>query len=256
MTLQLSGHYALAVLLLIKRYRPRVPRTLATRRHTSFASGASTRQDLLAVAAVRSYVHHRTMWEKHGAAIITGATAIIAATLAAWFTSASTRDVVREESHRVAQVRDENARGAARVLIGEFLVVGEELGDWVSAGVLVRFGPDFPVAIRQEDLSLIAARVTPRRWNAISRGLAAVQALRRYVLDRTRKPNRFTGKLISRHIVDIVAHDLAAIRRASLALSEVAGAGDEVPGITIKPDVVFREIQRKSRKWGIPIADD
>lgn len=117
------------------------------------------------------------MWEKHGAAIITGATAIIAATLAAWFTSGSTRDVVREESRRVAEVRDENAQGAARVLIGEFLVVGQELGDWVSTGALVPFGPDFPVAIRQEDLRLIAARVTPREWNAISRGLSAVQEL-------------------------------------------------------------------------------
>jgi hypothetical protein len=196
------------------------------------------------------------MWDKHGAAIITGATAIIAATLAAWFTSASTRDVVREESRRVAEVRDERAQGAARVLIGEFLVVGEELGDWVSNGALVPFGPDFPVAVRQEDLGLIAARVTPRQWNAISRGLSAVQQLRRYVRDRTREPNRFTGKLISRNIVDMVADDLDAVRRASLSLSKIAGVGDEVPGTTIEPGAVFQEIQRKSRKFRIPIAGD
>lgn len=196
------------------------------------------------------------MWEKHAGAIITGATAIIAATLAAWFASASTRDVVREESHRVAEVRNENARGAARVLIGEFVVVGEELSDWVTTAALVPFGPDFPVVIRQEDLGLIAARVSPRQWNAISRGLSAVQALRRYVLDRTRGPNRFTVKLISRRIVYMVARDLDALRRASLSLSEVAGVGREVPGTTIQPGIVFREIQRKSRKWGIPIASD
>jgi hypothetical protein len=206
--------------------------------------------------SVRAVDHYGGMWEKHGGAIITGATAIIAAALVAWFTSASTRDVVREESHRVAEVRDEQAQGAARVLIGEFLVVGEELADWVSAGSLVPFGPDFPVAVRQEDLGLIAARVTPRQWNAISRGLAAVQQLRRYVRDRTQEPNRFTGKLISRNIVYMVARDLDAIRRASLALSSVAGVGDEVPGITMKPAVVFREIQRKSRRFGIPIAGD
>ncbi len=196
------------------------------------------------------------MWEKHAGAIITGATAIIAATLAAWFASASTRDVVREESHRVAEVRNENAKGAARVLIGEFVVVGEELSDWVTTAALVPFGPDFPVVIRQEDLGLIAARVSPRQWNTISRGLSAVQALRRYVLDRTRGPNRFTAKLISRRIVYMVANDLDAVRRASLALSEVAGVGREVPGTTMQPAIVFREIQRKSRKWGIPIASD
>lgn len=197
-----------------------------------------------------------TTWEKHGGAIITGATAIIAATLVAWFTSESTRDVVREESQRVAQVRDENARGASRILIGEFLVVGQELGDWVVEGRLVAFGPDFPVVIRQEDLALIAARVSPHQWNAISRGLSAVQELRRYVLDRTREPNRFTGKFISRNIVYTVAHDLDAVRRASLALSKVADVGREVPGITIDPAIMFREIQRKSRKYGIPIAGD
>ncbi len=207
-------------------------------------------------AAVGSDGHPEGAWAKHGAAIITGATAIIAATLAAWFTSASTRDVVREESHRLAQVRDENARGAARVLIGEFLVVGEELGDWVSTAALVPFGPDFPVVVREEDLNLIAARVSPSRWNAISRGLSTVQGLRRYVLDRTRSPSRFSGKLISRRIVYTVASDLDAIRRASLSLSEVADVGEVVPGITIQPDIVFREIQRKSRKRGIPIADD
>lgn len=193
---------------------------------------------------------------KHGAAIITGATAIIAATLAAWFTSASTRDVMREESRRVAEVRDQDAQGAARVLIGEFLVAGEELGDWVSTGALVPFGPDFPVAIGQEELGLIAARVTPRQWNAISRGLSGVQQLRRYVRDRAQEPNRFTGKLISRNIVYMVAADLDAVRRASLSLSEVAGVGHEVPGVTIQPAAVFREIQRKSRRFEIPIAAD
>jgi hypothetical protein len=196
------------------------------------------------------------MWEKHGGAIITGATAIIAAALAAWFTSVSTRDVVREESKRVAELRDEKAEGAARVLIGEFLVVGEELSDWVTTGTLAPFGPDFPVVIRQDDLALIAARVSPQGWNAISRGLAAVQQLRRYVLDRTRKPTRFTGKLISRHIVYMVARDLDAVRRASLALARVASVGPVVPGVTMHPAIVFREIQRKSRRWGIPIAAD
>ena len=99
------------------------------------------------------------MWEKHAGSIITGATAIIAAGLVAWVTSESTRDVVREESQRVAQVRHEDAQGAARVLIGEFVVVGEELADWTTTGFLVPFGRDFPVVIRQEDLALIAARV-------------------------------------------------------------------------------------------------
>jgi hypothetical protein len=196
------------------------------------------------------------MWEKHGGAIITGATAIVAAALAAWFTSVSTRDVVREESQRVAELRDEKAEGAARVLIGEFLVVGEELSDWVTTGALAPFGPDFPVVIRQDDLALIAARVTPQGWNAISRGLAAVQQLRRYVLDRTRKRTRFTGKLISRHIVHMVARDLDAVRRGSLALAQVASVGPVVPGVTMHPAIVFREIQRKSRRWGIPIAAD
>jgi hypothetical protein len=98
--------------------------------------------------------------------------------------------------------------------------------------------------------------VTPREWNAISRGLSAVQELRRYVLDRTQEPNRFSGKLISRNIVDMVADDLDAVRRASLSLSKIAGVGNEVPGITLEPAIVFREIQRKSRKFGIPIAGD
>jgi hypothetical protein len=196
------------------------------------------------------------MWEKHGGAIITGATAIIAAALVAWFTASSTSDVVREESQRVAEVRDENAQGAARVLMGAFVVVGEELADWTTTGFLVPFGPDFPVVIRQEDLALIAARVSPQEWNAISRGLAAVQQLRRYVLDRTRKPNRFAGKLISRNIVYMVADDLDAVRRASLALSKVADVGRVVPGTTMDPAIVFRELQRKSRKFGIPIVDD
>jgi hypothetical protein len=198
----------------------------------------------------------RGMWEKHGTAIITGATAIIAAACASWFTSSSTRDVVREESRRVAEIRDETAQGAARILIGEFLVVGEELGDWVWTGAMVPFGPDFPIAMRQEDLALIAARVNPRQWNAISRGLSTVQQLRRYVHDRTRERNRFTGKLISRRIVHTVADDLEAVRRAALALSAVARVGAEVPGVTIEPDVVFRQIQRKSRTYGIPIAAD
>jgi hypothetical protein len=196
------------------------------------------------------------MWDKHGAAIITGVTAIAAAALAAWFTSASTRDVVREENRRVAEVRNEDAQGAARVLMGEFLAVSEELGDWVSNGFLAPFGPDFPVTIRQEDLGLIAARVSPQQWNAISRGLATVQQLRRYVLDRTRERNRFTGKLISRHIVYMVGDDLDAVRRASVALSNVADVGDVVPGTTIDSGIVFRDLQRKSRKLGIPIAAD
>ena len=197
------------------------------------------------------------MWEKpHGAAIITGVTAIIAATLAAWFTSGSTRDVVREETRRVAEIRNEDARGAARVLIGEFVVVGEELGDWVTNGFLAPFGPDFPVVIGQEDLGLIAARVTPREWNAISRGLSDVQQLRRYVRDRSGAGNRFRGRLISRNIVYMVARDLHSVRRASLALSKVAEVGEEVPGTTMKPAIVFREIQRKSRRYGIPIASD
>ena len=104
-------------------------------------------------------------------------------------------------------------------------------------------------------MALIAARVTPRQWNAISRGLSAMQQLRRYVLDRTRSARLgFTARYLSRHIVQIVADDLDAVRRASLSLSQVAGVGEEVPGITIDdPDVVFREIQRKSRRYGIPI---
>ena len=197
-----------------------------------------------------------TTWQKHGGAIITGATAIIAAALVAWFTSASTRDVVREESQRVAEVRDEDAQGAARVLIGEFVVVGQEHGDWVCQAAFVPFGPDFPVVISQYDLSLIAARVTPQEWNAISRGLAAIQQLRRYVLDRTRKPSRFSGLLISGNVVYMVARDLDAVRRASFALAKVARVGKVVPGVTLEPAIVFREIKRKSREWGIPIADD
>jgi hypothetical protein len=134
------------------------------------------------------------LMDKHGAALITGVTAIIAAGLVAGFTTQSTKDVIREESRRVAEVRNEDARGAARVLIGEFVVVGEELADWVTNGFLERFGPNFPVEIRQQDLALIAARVTPRQWNQISRGLSSIQQLERYVLDRTRGPNGFTGK--------------------------------------------------------------
>jgi hypothetical protein len=197
------------------------------------------------------------MWGQHGAALITGGTAIIAAVLVASVTTQSTHDVIQEETKRVAAVRDEDARGAARVLIGEFLVAGEELADWVSNGTFERFGPDFPIDISQDDVALIAARVTPRQWNAISRGLSTTQQLRRYVLDRTRTPRQgFTARYLSRHIVQIVADDLDAIRRASLALSEVAGVGEEVPGFTIDdPEVVFREIQRKSRRYGIPIIE-
>lgn len=193
--------------------------------------------------------------DTHGAALITGVTAILAAGVVGWFTTQSTEDVIREESRRVAEVRDEDARGAARVLIGEFVVVGEELADWVTNGFLTRFGPDFPVEIRQEDLSLIAAHVTPRQWNQISRGLSSVQQLQRYVLDRTRFRTRFTGKLISRRIVQIVADDLDAVRAASLALADVADVEDEVPGTTISDvDAIFGEIQRKSRRYDIPIA--
>ena len=220
------------------------------------------------LGSVRKTLHHsrlmlkklakgvRALLDNHAAAVITGVTAIIAAGLVAWFTTQSTTDVIREESRRVAEVRNEDARGAARVLIGEFVVVGEELADWVTNGFLERFGPDFPVEIRQQDLALIAARVTPRQWNEISRGLSSIQQLQRYVLDRTRGRTRFTGKLISRRIVQIVADDLDAVRAASLALSRVAGVRDEVPGTTISDvDAVFGGIQRKSRRYGIPIAE-
>lgn len=57
------------------------------------------------------------------------------------------------------------------------------------------------------------------------------------------------------HVVQIVADDLDAVRRASLSLSEVAAVNDEVPGTTIDDvGVVFREIQRKPRRYGVPIA--
>src|SRR4051812_32178778 len=113
------------------------------------------------------------MWEKHLGALITGITAVAAAAIVALVTASSSSDVVRQEGRRATVRADEAARGAARVLMGEFLVVGEELEDWIGNGFLIPFGPDFPVRIDSGELQAIAARVTPRQWNYISRALAA-----------------------------------------------------------------------------------
>jgi hypothetical protein len=198
----------------------------------------------------------RDWWKNHSGALITGGMAVIAAAMAAFFTASATKDVVREEGRQLAVRDDEAARGAARILLAEFLVVGEELADWTTTAQLKPFGPDFPVDVSPRSLELIATRVTPRQWNAISRALADLTQLRRYVRDRTAQPSRFKGRLISRNIVFMVARDLDSVRRGSLALAGVAGVGDEVPGTTMEPEVVFSEIQRKSRVWGIPIAPD
>jgi hypothetical protein len=182
--------------------------------------------------------------------------AAAAAVAAAAFTASATEDVVREHGRQALTLQDNDARGAARVLLSEFLVSENEMTDWVMTGFMRQFGPDFPIDMTKPDLRLIASRVKPADWIWVSAALSTVSELRRYVLDRSRGHNRFTGRLISRRDVFMVARDLRYLGRATRSLDQLAGLGGRSPYRTLNAPAAYAHLQQMSRTYGIPIASD
>ncbi len=193
-------------------------------------------------------------WRPHVGAIVTGAAAVAAAALAAYFPSAATRDVVRQQSRQIAEQHARDGRGAARVLASEFLVAGNEITDWAMNGTWARFGRDFPIQIPGADLRLIASEIKPRKWIWVQAGLNTVVELERYAAQRASKRSRFRGLLLSRHAVRIASRDLAYIGKATRSLWTLAGV--KLPYRTLDAEGAIVNLREISRETGVPIADD
>lgn len=196
-----------------------------------------------------------SVWEKHMGAVITAVAAIGAAGVTAFFTASATRDVAREQGHEAVARQLTDARGAARVLLSEFLVAGNEISDWVVNGTWHRFGREYPITIQGDDLRLIASRVAPRQWIWVQAALADVTELGRYVAQRSTRQSRFRGFLLSRHAIRIAARDLRSIGRASRALRRLAGLAN-APYLRIDVPTAIANLRRISRATGVPIAEN
>lgn len=129
---------------------------------------------------------------------------------------------------------DTQARGAARVLIGELIVATGDLQDLGVEGRLRRFGPDYPVEIPDEDLRLIASRLSTAQWNDVSTTLSDLANFDRLVRARLQRvgPGRLPSQLR-----EYVVADLRDACEAQAALQGVADVeGVACPTLEPRPE--------------------
>lgn len=195
------------------------------------------------------------MWENHLGAVITGIAAVGAAAVTAVFSAWAIRDAASEGTDRASARQEADARGAARVLLSEFLIAGNEISDWAGNGTWEPFGPEYPIDIDRSDLRLIASHISPKAWIWVQAGLSDVTELRRYVAQRASRKSRFRGYLLSRYALHIAARDLDSIGRASRSLRDLAGL-KETPYRTLHVPASLANLRRISRQTGVPIAPD
>src|SRR4051794_34974516 len=86
-------------------------------------------------------------WQSHIGAVLTGLAAVGAAWVAASATGAANRDAVQEETRRLATQRNDDARGAARILINELLIAGHEISDLAADAYMRPLGRNFRISI-------------------------------------------------------------------------------------------------------------
>lgn len=156
-----------------------------------------------------------------------GAVAVVAA---AWVasdrTASATTEAIRAENERNAARLDSEARGAARVLASEFFLAAKEMGDLALDGYFRPFDETYRIEIPQEDLRLVASRLSREQWTAIYLAMSSVQGLERYVRIRARPDNPLSRRPLSRHTLTLVGSDMEFVGEAIGALSGLAQLED------------------------------
>ena len=166
------------------------------------------------------------MWRRQIPAIITGIAAVLAAGVAGYWPADASKEAVREETKRIADRRDEDAKGAARVLVSELLVTGYEMTDWVADAYMKPFGSAYPIDMPKDDLKLVAAKLVADDWRKVNVALTNVEELQRYVEARSAPAHPLSKQPLSRRSIELVARDVSHLADASFALTDLAEMND------------------------------
>ena len=85
------------------------------------------------------------------------------------------------ENERTAERLEADARGAARVLSSEFFLAAREMWDFAMDGYFKPFNESYRIETTQEDMRLIASRLSAEQWRYVNLAFSSVQGLERYV---------------------------------------------------------------------------
>lgn len=192
------------------------------------------------------------MWQKHAGAAITGLAAVLAAAVAGYWAGHATEASVRQQTAFEQSRLDEQARGAARVLLNELLISQNEMGDLVMGCAMKSLGREFTVEIPHDDLRLIASRLDPSQWSRVNAALTNLVELGRYIRERASPGHPLAGRPLSRHSVYVIGRDNESVRLAHDALGQLAGL-PEVASIRIDPVAGFDRVRRAAMRRGLAI---
>jgi hypothetical protein len=157
-------------------------------------------------------------------ALATGAFAVAGAAVASLLANHGSLAV--QKAQIAAQRHDERvqAMGAARLLVSELTVALSYAANMQRAGRWVRAGVDrVPVAMRPEDLRLVASQVTGDEWGELLVAMEDAQTVANQM--RARVPvGRAVGRPLGPEELAALAHDEDMFQRGIHALNDVAKA--------------------------------
>ena len=191
-------------------------------------------------------------WRTHTPAILTGLAAIAAAAVAGYWPAQASKDAAEEETQRLTEVRSDDARGAARILINELLIASHEAKDLAYDAYMRPLGPNFRISIPQGDLRLVASRLDTSEWTEVNHALSDAANLVRYLKMRSHPAHPLSGRVLSRHSIQILYDDVSSMGDAAGALADLAELTDlAVP--TFDPEFVFQRVKQFAREEGLKI---
>lgn len=141
--------------------------------------------------------------------------------------SSATRDVVNQQIEHDERRLEDEARGAARVLVAEIYTAAKEMKDLGLDGYFRPFNDDYRVDVAQADLRLIAYRLTSDQWTYVTVALDTVIGLGRYVAFRSRPSHPLSGEPLPPHTLALISSDMRVLGRAVSALRPLADLEDE-----------------------------
>jgi hypothetical protein len=191
-------------------------------------------------------------WRGHTGAIITALAVVAAAAVAGYWPASASKEAAREETERLTDQRSEDARGAARILINELLIAGNEAKDLAYDALMRPLGPNFRITIPQADLRLVASKLDTPQWTKVNHALSDAANLERYLRLRSSRRHPLSGRPLSRHSVQILYDDLTSFGDAAGALVDLAKL-TELAVPTFDPDEVFDRITRFAREEGLTV---
>lgn len=151
--------------------------------------------------------------------------AVLASVIVAIAGFAGPLSLQQREERQAERTEQENARGAARLLFAEYIQAGAQMAILSGDRILRRFDHSYRIAMRPEDMRLIASNVGMEEWGAIQVSLANVVQLETFVNTQLERGRRY----LTKGEVCLVLGDLRSVRVAGEALAPLAEATGQPP---------------------------